>query len=334
MRHKKLIIKTFVVIVLAAITTAAQDYQIRTRVDLVVVPVTVKGSGGNIVSGLTKADFRIYENGKEQQISNFTIDPIPLSAAVLVDTGLSPKTFQRIQKTLTALNEAFSPFDEVAVYRFNTYVARLSDFSTNKDALQATLSRLKDITPVSMMDSVDRDPFSSPSPLINGMPVAPSLQFPAGGPPKDVKILHDAIFAVADDLRKRAPERRRVLLVVSDGRTGGNDHTYDQVVNRLLENNIQVYSIGMDLAFLARQLSILDKYSKATGGDSFFLNATDSLERAYARAAEEARNQYVLGYFSSNEVSGSLPVFREIDVQTVPSGLRVLHRRGYYQYPR
>src|SRR5215831_6541006 len=76
--------KALIVILLAAMTTAAQDYQIRTRVDLVVVPVTVKNSGGQLVSSLTKADFRIYENGKEQEISNFTIDPVPLSAAVLV----------------------------------------------------------------------------------------------------------------------------------------------------------------------------------------------------------------------------------------------------------
>ena len=106
------------------------------------------------------------------------------------------------------------------------------------------------------------------------------------------------------------------------------------MVNRLLENNIEVYSIGMDLAFLARHLSILDKYAKATGGDAFFLNATDSLERSYTQAVEEARNQYVLGYFSTNEATGSLPIFRQIDVESVQPGLKVLHRRGYYQYPK
>src|SRR5215471_3208072 len=110
MRHKKLVIKTLTVIVLAAMTTAAQDYQIRTRVDLVVVPVTVKSSGGQLVSGLTKTDFRLFENGKQQTITNFTIDPVPLSAAVLVDTGLSSKSFEKIQKTLPALTGAFSAF--------------------------------------------------------------------------------------------------------------------------------------------------------------------------------------------------------------------------------
>src|SRR5215471_12228230 len=75
MRRNRLVLtKALIVIVLAAMTTAAQDYQIRTRVDLVVVPVTVKGSGDQLVSGLTKTDFRIYENGKEQKITNFTID--------------------------------------------------------------------------------------------------------------------------------------------------------------------------------------------------------------------------------------------------------------------
>jgi VWFA-related protein len=177
-------------------------------------------------------------------------------------------------------------------------------------------------------------PFSTPGPMINGMPAAPSLNLPAPPvPQKVIKVLHDAMFTVADDLRKRPPERRRVLLVVSDGQTGGNDHTYDQVLARLLENNIQVYSIGMDLAFLNRRFSVLDSYSKATGGDAFFLNGTDPLERAYARAAMEARNQYVLGYFSSSEATGTLPIYRPINVET-KRGVKVLHRAGYYQYPR
>src|SRR5262249_45300636 len=155
------------------------------------------------------------------------------------DTGLAPTSYDRIKNTITALSGAFSAFDEVGVYRFDTYVKKLSDFTDSQDALVATLGRLKDIQPVYTADSLGFNPFSPQSPLINGRPVAPSLELPPiVRPQKEVKVLHDAIFAVAGDLAKRPPERRRVLLVVSDGRTGGNEHTYDQALARLLENNI------------------------------------------------------------------------------------------------
>jgi hypothetical protein len=89
----------------------------------------------------------------------------------------------------------------------------------------------------------------------------------------------------------------------------------------------------MDIAFLARGLSVLDKYAVETGGDAFYLDSTDSLEKAYFRATDEARNQYVLGYFSSNKPPGSLPIFREIKVMTRNPRFDITHRKGYYQYP-
>src|SRR5205814_4904776 len=143
MRHRNLVLgKAVLAILLAAMTTAAQDYQIRTRVDLVVVPVTAKSSGDRLVTGLSKEDFRIFENGQEQTISNFSIDPVPLSAAVLVDTGLTAKSFEKIQHTLPALRGAFGPFDEIAVYRFDKYVAKLVDFTLDKDVVEQALNKL------------------------------------------------------------------------------------------------------------------------------------------------------------------------------------------------
>jgi VWFA-related protein len=171
--------------------------------------------------------------------------------------------------------------------------------------------------------------------VINGLPViAPSLGTGSRSiPPKASKVLNDAIFTAANDLAKRPPERRRIVLVVTDGNSSGNDHSYDEALSRLLDQNVQVYSVGMDAAFLARKTSVLNDYSKSTGGDIFFVDALDKLERSYNQATDEARNQYVLGYFSSNKVEGSLPVFRQIVVKTDRPGLETFHRKGYYQYP-
>src|SRR5258705_13662188 len=74
-------------LLLLAVAASAQDYKIRAKIDLVVVPVTVKGSGNKLITGLTQDDFTVFEDGRRQTITNFNNDPVPLSAAVVVDTG-------------------------------------------------------------------------------------------------------------------------------------------------------------------------------------------------------------------------------------------------------
>ena len=326
-------LRTLIVLVMAGISSSAQDFQIRTRVDLVVVPVTVKSSTDALVSGLSQQNFMVYEDGRQQTLSNFTIDPVPLSAAVLLDTGLTATSFVKLQNTLPALAGAFSDFDEVAVYRFNKYVTQLVDFTKDKTVVEKALNKLKDIEP--SPPSMSSAPFVNSTPVINGLPViAPSLGTGSRSiPPKASKVLNDAIFAAANDLAKRPPERRRIVLVVTDGNSSGNDHSYDEALARLLDQNVQVYSVGMDAAFLARKTSVLDNYSRSTGGDIFFVDTLDKLERSYNQATDEARNQYVLGYFSNNKVQGPHPVFRQIVVKTDRPGLETFHRKGYYQYP-
>src|SRR5688572_23170060 len=62
--------------------------QIRTRVEEVVVPVNVRDGDGKMVTGLTREDFVVTEDGQPQSISNFSADPMPLSAAIVVDDGM------------------------------------------------------------------------------------------------------------------------------------------------------------------------------------------------------------------------------------------------------
>ncbi len=87
--------------------------RIRTTVELVVVPVTVKDSKGNLVADLGKNDFRILEDGVEQQVSAFSTEAVPLSVVVLLDDDLKPKAAGQLHKSLLAIAGAFSESDEV-----------------------------------------------------------------------------------------------------------------------------------------------------------------------------------------------------------------------------
>jgi hypothetical protein len=163
--------------VLFAASASAQDFKIRAKVDLVVVPVTVKGSGDKLITGLTKDDFIIYEDGQRQTITNFSIDPTPLSAAIIVDTGLSPGSLAKVQKTLTALAGAFSEFDEVAVYRYDKFTAQVLDFSQDPERIETAMNAIRDAKADRQLAATPQGgPFSIPGPTINGAAVVPPGQ--------------------------------------------------------------------------------------------------------------------------------------------------------------
>jgi VWFA-related protein len=331
------------VVMVAALFLAArasaqeQEFKIRAKIDLVVVPVTVKGAGDKLVTDLKKDDFVILEDGRQQTLKNFTIDPVPLSAAVVIDTGLSSDSLSKVQKTFPALAGAFSQFDEVSVYRYDKFVTKVLDFSTDAEVVAVAMDKLREVAPrtTTIDGSVARGPFSTPGPVINGAPVVPPAQLGVFStlPPKTSNVLNDAIFTAASDLARRERSRRKIVLVISDGQNTGNDHSFDETAKSLLEMGVQVYAVGLDQPFPYNKTSVLDDYAKTTGGDVFFANSIQNIERSYSEATEEARNQYVLGYVSNNEVDGAGPVFRNIEVKIAGNNLKTLHRKGYYQYP-
>ena len=77
------------ILILVVAFAASARSQIRARVDLVVVPVTVRDSAGKLISGLSKKDFVVLEDNKPQTIESFDTAPWPLSAAIVIDDGMS-----------------------------------------------------------------------------------------------------------------------------------------------------------------------------------------------------------------------------------------------------
>jgi len=126
-------------------SSQAQDprARIRTTVSLVVVPVTVKDSGGELVTDLQQNDFRVFEDGVEQPIVLFTADPFDLSAAILIDNDLKQGTAGKVQKTLETLAGGFSASDEVSLWRFDEVPEQISEeFIADNDKLLTQLKRI------------------------------------------------------------------------------------------------------------------------------------------------------------------------------------------------
>src|SRR5581483_12049204 len=98
--------------------------------------------------------------------------------------------------------------------------------------------------------------------------------------------LNDAIYAAAADLAKRERNRRKMVLVISDGLNAGTEHSFDETKKTLLEVGIEVYGVRVDQPFPYSKTTVLDDYAKQTGGDTYFVDSVQSLERSYADATE------------------------------------------------
>lgn len=302
-------------------------FHLRTAVELVVVPVTAKDRHGNLVTDLTREEFRLFENGQEQPIRYFSIDPFPLSAVILVDVGLSPSAHQAVQGTLAVLPGAFGPADEFALFVFDTYPRQRVEFTRDPERLRLALGVLRQESAAAPRGGPG-GPMTS-GPRINTLPVGPGV--PSTVPPasKSVKAIHDALYEAGMALRDREPGRRRVIFVVSDGLNSRlNTHSFEEVRDFLLQEEISVYAIGVDNARFALGGTVLTSYARTTGGDAYAPLKQDDLARAWLRVAEQARNQYTLVYAARPAPAGR--EFRRIQVRVERGGVSLRARDGYF----
>jgi VWFA-related protein len=305
------------------------DYSLKVPVELVLVPVTVEDSDGNPALGLQKDDFRLLEEGTPQAISFFSVDPVPMSVAILIDRSTDARTQSVLEQTLVPLTEAFSPFDELAVYQFENTVEQVQGFTLDKGEV---LKGFKKISLRGYSPAISGGPFSN-EPSINGIP----LDTGAGKvpPPKTINThINDALFGTALDLRIRNRDRRKVILVISNGQNApGNRHSYDDTLEALLQTEISVYGIGQGTAMYFRK-NTLTRFANATGGSVWYPTGISGFSETFQRLGQLARNQYVLGYLPSSKVETL--TFRKFEVVVNRKGLKVgkiRHRQGYYAVP-
>src|SRR6201996_529763 len=195
------------------------------HVDFVQIPFTVKDSKGHFVPDVTWRDVRIYENNLRQQMRYWSPDPFPLSVAFVIDQSVTQDTMDKINASLSALQGAFAPYDEVAVYTYNATVKEQTTFTAaQSNRLGVILERSKSAgreVPGPMYGPL------SQTLVKNNQPVDPNTQ-PVRNqssiyqtPPKEFHLLYDALFTAAQALTKVPAKNRRVLYVISDGKEYG-----------------------------------------------------------------------------------------------------------------
>lgn len=322
---------------------------IRTNINFIQIPFTVKDSKGQLVPGLTWRDVRVFENGRPKQARLFTVDPYPLSVAFVIDQSMPFNVMERVNNALGALQGAFTPYDELAIFTYNNGPQMRTDYTGAQSprvmaVLAASKSTGRDVYlgspsgPMSQTTNINGKQFDvNTAPVRNSASTFQTI-------PKETHTLNDAIFMAAQSLAKRPDGRRRVIYVVSDGKEYGSTAKFKDNIRYLQTNRITVYAtvvgdsatpyIGfLDHYHLPYQMkeNILPQYTQQTGGEAISEFRQRGIETSFAKIAEDVRTQYTVGYYSNEPIADGK--FRTLEVQVMKPGLDVIARKGFYPTP-
>ena len=326
-----------------------QAFTLRVQTNFVEIPFTVKDNKTREVPGITWREVRVYENNVRQQLSLFTADPFPLSVALVIDQSLDFRVMAQVNNSLAALQGAFTPYDEVALFTYNNGPRMVTDFTAGPSPrLTQALVRSKSTgrefqyvpggglnQNINYNNGADSyiDPNTNNS---HGRSIVGIQNLP-----KEPHTLNDAILAAATVLAKTAPGRRRIVYVISDGKEYGSTAKFSQVVKYLNTNKIAVFGtlVGDSslpvIGFLDRihlpltiRDNILAAYAYDTGGNFDGEFRQRGIETSFAKIAEEVRTQYTVGYYTHEPfIDGK---YRQIEVKVLRPNLTVIAKKGYY----
>ena len=273
---------------------------LKVDVNLVNVFVTVTDGQGSPVGGLTKENFILKEDDREQKISVFDKESaLPLSIALAIDTSLSTRHDLPLeqQSAKRFAHTIVRPVDGLSVYGFSEVV---------REATPGFISDLKRID-----ESIDH--------IRMGAATA----------------LFDAIYLASRSLDKR--KGRKVIVLITDGGDTISKVDYKEAVRAAEEAEAIVYSIIVVPieSSAGRETGgehALIQLSEDTGGKYYYATSIAQLDAAFRKISDELRTQYLLAYYPSQRTSFS--DFRRIQVSVAgvaeSSGYRARNRAGYY----
>src|SRR5579864_2146888 len=265
------------------------QYTIRTTSRLVLLDVGVKDAAGGLVPGLAKSNFEVYENGKQQQITQFAHEDNPVTVGLVVDESgsMRPKQPEVITAAL-AFIQASNPQDEIFVINFNEKPRRgLPDiqlFSDNVEQLRAALWR---------------------------------------GVPEGRTALYDAIEMALHQLDFGRREEK-TLIVISDGGDNVSVHKLQDVMHDVLDSVATIYTIGIFTEDDPdKNPGVLNRIARVRGGAAYFPKNLDEVVPICREIAKDIRTRYTIGYIPSE---GKTSERRIKVVARSPSGKRLVVR--------
>lgn len=288
------------------------------------LPVTVRDKSSILVNELTRKDFRVFEDGVEQPLSDLSLRKVPVDVALIVDASSSvASNLDDFRVAAEGFASHLATDDRISLIQFDDRVVMLQDWTGSLVQLRRALRR-----------------------IVPGM----------------FTRFHDAMLLASRDQAPR-PNSRHAIIVLTDGIDSGRGTTFDTAMRAALEAQTTVYVVsntqierarkeeelnellsGTDASVRFNQLRIddlklglealansernLEKLTAATGGRLYRPTSFADLERVYTEVADELRHQYTLYYSPLNTKRDGQ--FRRVRVETTNPAHQVSARIGYY----
>jgi Ca-activated chloride channel homolog len=285
-------------------STGSADNVLRVESELVLIDVSVLDNKRNFIPDLDKSNFHVYEDKVEQQIEIFSKERAPVSIGFVIDTSGSMRfKLKTVIEAAKKMLEMCKPGDEVFIVDM-------------KDSL-----RIRFAQPYTTNIEEVKDKFK--------------FMYPSGG-----TALLDGIAEAGKYAQKNAANRRRALIVLSDGDDRDSTIKTDDLVDQMREQDVQVYLIGFpegyigpDGAFLemtsGKAKGLMKKIAEESGGQAFFPESLEQIGEMTVKIGKELTSQYTIGYYPNSDNGSN---WRKLQVKLSDKDRKyvVRTRKGYF----
>src|SRR6476661_7638732 len=279
-------------IAVSALYAPGQDDDVYT-VDssVVVLNATVADRSGRHVEGLTRNQFKVFEDGVQQELNFFAAEETPFAAVILLDTsGSMEERVTLARAAAIRFLDGLRSSDNAAVYSFDSKVSLVQPFSNSRDVVEKIFD-LKS---------------------------------------KGMTVLNDAVFEAAGELGKR-PEKRRAIIVLSDGEDTMSKRSDEKAMKAALAVNASIYTIDMSstsmpMAQRVKSQSALKKFAEKTGGTFVATPGGAAMRDAFRNIVDELGAQYTIGYAPTSKKDGK---WHALELRVSKPGLTIRTRKGY-----
>jgi VWFA-related protein len=301
----------------------------------------VTAPDGTQVRGLTRDNFRVFEDGAPQEIASFDASATPASIALVIDA--SPSIYHELadmRGAAHALAENLSPADRIAVVSFSEQAHLLLPFSTNRALLDRAiesryLARVENSSESKIYESV----FYTARELFAGRTGRKAIVLLTDGQDSGLGLTWDPRsaqpspgasprLAFDDVARELGADGIALFIVSTENRPRGMTPEW-----------LEAHRGAMLVTTASRRLGMphytlyLAELARRVGGQLYFLRETGNLTEIYRRIALAVSAQYTLGYYPS--AGTARPGWRVLRVElipgaNVPRGARLTHRGSYY----
>ena len=284
-----------VLLVNVVVVVAQDDDVIRTNTDLVVLNVTVTDKAGQYVKGLKASDFKVYEEGVEVQpemMAGFSVQESPYAAVVLLDSsGSMEARFSLARSAAIRFLDGLRPEDVAAVYRFDSKVERVQEFSGGRDLA----------------------------------PIAYAIRA------KGMTTLNDAIVEASKTLAERPEARKAIIVLSDGMDTFSKATSEKAVESALAVGAsifaVDMSSLEVGGSATRPSATSLKGFAEKTGGRFIATPGGPALRDAFTGIADELGHQYTISYHPLNKKRDGK--WRTLEVKVKREAVEVRTRKGY-----